>query len=39
MSRIVRFNQTGGPEVLKIENIEIPPPKARNQLLFLLCQH
>ena len=28
MARIVRFNQTGGPEVLKIENIEVPPPAA-----------
>lgn len=26
MSRIVRFHETGGPEVLKIENIEVPPP-------------
>lgn len=26
MSRIVRFYQTGGPEVLQIDNIEIPPP-------------
>lgn len=26
MARIVRFNQTGGPEVLKIENMEVPPP-------------
>lgn len=26
MSRIVRFHQTGGPEVLKIENVELPPP-------------
>lgn len=26
MSRIVLFNKIGGPEVLKIENIEIPPP-------------
>lgn len=26
MSRIVRFSQTGGPEVLKIENIDVPPP-------------
>ncbi|HEV8052616.1 MAG TPA: zinc-dependent alcohol dehydrogenase family protein [Parachlamydiaceae bacterium] len=26
MSRIVRFDKTGGPEVLKIENIEVPPP-------------
>ena len=26
MARIVRFHQTGGPEVLKIENADIPPP-------------
>jgi NADPH:quinone reductase-like Zn-dependent oxidoreductase len=28
MARVVRFHQTGGPEVLKIENIEVPPPAA-----------
>ncbi len=28
MSRIVRFHQTGGPEVLKIENVEMAAPKA-----------
>lgn len=28
MSRIVRFHKTGGPEVLQIENIEVPPPGA-----------
>lgn len=27
MARIVRFHKTGGPEVLKIENIELPPPR------------
>lgn len=27
MSRIVRFHQVGGPEVLKIEDIEVPGPK------------
>jgi NADPH:quinone reductase-like Zn-dependent oxidoreductase len=26
MARVVRFYQTGGPEVLKIENVEVPPP-------------
>ena len=26
MSRIVRFHKTGGPEVLQIDNIDIPPP-------------
>lgn len=28
MSQIVRFNRTGGPEVLQIENIDVPPPGA-----------
>ncbi len=26
MARIVRFHQFGGPEVLKIETVEVPPP-------------
>lgn len=26
MARIVRFYETGGPEVLKIEEVEVPPP-------------
>ena len=26
MARVVRFHQTGGPEVLKIENVDVPPP-------------
>lgn len=26
MARVVRFHQIGGPEVLRIEEIEIPPP-------------
>ena len=26
MSRVVRFHQTGGPEVLKIENLDVRPP-------------
>jgi NADPH:quinone reductase-like Zn-dependent oxidoreductase len=26
MARIVRFHQTGGPEVLKIENLDVRPP-------------
>jgi len=26
MSRIVRFHKIGGPEVLQIDNIEVPPP-------------
>jgi NADPH:quinone reductase-like Zn-dependent oxidoreductase len=28
MSRVVRFHKIGGPEVLKIEDIDVPPPKA-----------
>lgn len=28
MSKVVRFHQTGGPEVLHIENVEVPAPKA-----------
>lgn len=28
MARIVRFHKTGGPEVLQIDNIEVPPPEA-----------
>lgn len=27
MSRIVRFHETGGPEVLRIEEVEVPAPK------------
>lgn len=26
MSRVVRFHEVGGPEVLRIEEIEVPPP-------------
>src|SRR5436190_17293150 len=26
MARIVRFHQLGGPEVLKIEQVDVPPP-------------
>ncbi|PLZ01385.1 NADPH:quinone reductase [Burkholderia sp. WAC0059] len=26
MARVVRFHQTGGPEVLQVEQIEVPPP-------------
>ena len=26
MVRVVRFHQHGGPEVLRIENIDVPPP-------------
>ncbi len=26
MARVVRFHQTGGPEVLKIETVDVPPP-------------
>ena len=28
MARVVRFHATGGPEVLRIEEIELPPPGA-----------
>src|SRR5262249_30363072 len=26
MARVVRFHKTGGPEVLKVEQIDVPPP-------------
>ena len=26
MSRIVRFHKIGGPEVLQIDEVEVPPP-------------
>ena len=26
MARVVRFHETGGPEVLQIEEVEVPPP-------------
>ena len=26
MTRVVRFHETGGPEVLKIEHLDVPPP-------------
>ena len=26
MAKVVRFHETGGPEVLKIEDVEVPPP-------------
>jgi NADPH:quinone reductase-like Zn-dependent oxidoreductase len=26
MAKVVRFHETGGPEVLKIEDLEVPPP-------------
>ena len=28
MSRIVRFHQTGGPEVLRIDEVEVRAPRA-----------
>ena len=28
MSRIVRFHETGGPEVLKVEDVPVPAPKS-----------
>ena len=27
MARVVRFHETGGPDVLRIEEIEVPPPR------------
>ena len=27
MARVVRFHEVGGPEVLKIEELEVPPPE------------
>jgi NADPH:quinone reductase-like Zn-dependent oxidoreductase len=33
MARVVRFHEIGGPEVLKIEDVEVPPPgKAEVQI-------
>ena len=26
MARVVRFHESGGPEVLKIEHLDVPPP-------------
>jgi len=26
MARVIRFHETGGPEVLKIEQLDVPPP-------------
>lgn len=26
MAKVVRFHEIGGPEVLKIEDVEVPPP-------------
>src|SRR5690348_2347387 len=28
MARIVRFHETGGPEVLRIDDVDVPAPKA-----------
>ncbi len=27
MAKVVRFHQTGGPEVLKVEELDVPPPE------------
>jgi len=27
MARVVRFHETGGPEVLKLEHLDVPPPE------------
>ena len=29
MPRVIRFHETGGPEVLRIEDIEFVPPNSR----------
>jgi NADPH:quinone reductase-like Zn-dependent oxidoreductase len=26
MARVVRFHKTGGPEVLQVEEVAVPPP-------------
>ena len=26
MARVIRFHKLGGPEVLRIEDLEVPPP-------------
>jgi NADPH:quinone reductase-like Zn-dependent oxidoreductase len=26
MARVVRFHQVGGPEVLRVEEVDVPPP-------------
>ncbi|WP_417548993.1 zinc-dependent alcohol dehydrogenase family protein [Methylophaga sp.] len=33
MSKVARFHQTGGPEVLKLDSIELSPPQADEVLL------
>jgi NADPH:quinone reductase-like Zn-dependent oxidoreductase len=33
MSKVVRFHQTGGPEVLQLDNIELSPPQADEVLI------
>ena len=27
MARVVRFHEVGGPEVLRVEQVEVPPPR------------
>lgn len=27
MSRVVRFYELGGPDVLKVEDVDVPPPR------------
>ena len=29
MSKIIRFHQTGGPDVLQIDNVDVAAPKAK----------
>ena len=33
MVKVVRFHEFGGPEVLKIENIDLPKPGAKEVLI------
>ena len=37
MVKVVRFHEFGGPEVLKIENIDLPEPKANEVLIKNKC--
>ena len=37
MARVVRFHETGGPEVLKIEEVDVPPTTRIPQTLAALA--
>ena len=37
MVKVVRFHEFGGPEVLKIENIDLPKPGAKEVLIKNNC--